>query len=66
MTILTIRIPDGKAPDVSAFVKNAGGEIISTTQKKSKSAEETDDNDEVTHESYFGENIRRVIKAFKS
>jgi hypothetical protein len=65
MTILTIKIPDGKAPDVSAFVKNVGGEVLST-QKKVKPETETNQDDEVTHESYFGENIRRVIKAFKS
>jgi len=59
MTIITIKIPDDKAPDVSMFVKNIGGEVILNN-------EQTDDeNNEVTHESYFGENIKRVIKAFK-
>ena len=65
MTILTIKIPDGKAPDVSAFVKNAGGEVLSA-QTKYKADTESDQDDDVTHETYFGENIRRVIKAFKS
>jgi hypothetical protein len=59
MTIITIKIPDDKASDVSMFVKNIGGEVILNN-------EQTDDeNNEVTHESYFGENIKRVIKAFK-
>ena len=66
MTILTIKIPDGKAPDVSSYVKNIGGEIISNKhQTKTKIDETVDKDDEVTHESYFGENIKRVMKAFK-
>jgi len=63
MTILTIKIPEGKAPDVSKYVKNIGGEVISN--KSQTNAKIEDQDDEVTHESYFGENIKRVIKAFK-
>ena len=62
MTTLTVKIPDGKAADVSSFIKKIGGEVV--VPKKSNSNQ--DDDDEVTHEVYFGENIRRLIKAFKS
>jgi hypothetical protein len=65
MTILTIKVPDGKAPDVSRYVKNIGGEVISNKQQiKAQSKESEVQDDEVTHEAYFGENIKRVIKAF--
>jgi hypothetical protein len=63
MTILTIKVPEGKAPDVSKYVKNIGGEVISNKPQATTKVE--DQEDEVTHESYFGENIKRVIKAFK-
>jgi len=59
MTTLTIKVPEGKAKDVSAYVKNIGGDVI-----KSKKDEMIDEDDEVTHEVYFGENIKRLIKAF--
>jgi hypothetical protein len=66
MTIITIKVPDGKAPDVSKYVKNIGGEVISNEPQAKSQVDETEDqDDEVTHESYFGENIKRVIKAFK-
>jgi hypothetical protein len=32
--------------------------------KSKKAAAEIDEDDEVTHEQYFGENIKRLIKAF--
>jgi hypothetical protein len=65
MTILTIKVPDGKTPDVSKYVKNIGGEVISNKKQiKAKAAETDDQEDEVTHEAYFGENIKRAIKAF--
>ena len=59
MTTLTIKVPEGKAKDVSAYVKNIGGDVI-----KSKKDDVVDEDDEVTHEVYFGENIKRLIKAF--
>ena len=66
MTIITIEVPDAKAPDVSKYVKNMGSEVISNKQQtKTKIDEPEDEDDEVTHESYFGENIKRVIKAFR-
>ncbi|AYL97428.1 hypothetical protein [Mucilaginibacter celer] len=58
METLTIKIPDGKAKDVSNYIEHIGGKVIK------KAVKETEEEDEVTHESYFGENIRRVIKAF--
>ncbi len=67
MTILTIKIPDGKAPDVSKYIKNIGGEVVSDKQHTKIKPEEIEDHDdEVTHEQYFGENIRRAIKAFSA
>ena len=62
MTTLTIKIPDSKTRDVSSYIKTIGGEIV--TGKKRIKADSEEEN-EVTHERYFGENIRRVIKAFK-
>lgn len=59
MTTLTIKVPEGKAKDVSAYVKGIGGDVI-----KPKKDTEIDEDDEVTHEVYFGENIKRLIKAF--
>ncbi|HEY2580163.1 MAG TPA: hypothetical protein VGI43_00055 [Mucilaginibacter sp.] len=60
MTVITIKIPDGKAKDVSSFVKEMGGEVI--TNKK---VDGNDDDDVVTHGVFFGENIKRVLRAFK-
>ncbi|MDB4922197.1 hypothetical protein [Mucilaginibacter sp.] len=60
MTTLTVKIPDGKATDVSQYIQNIGGEVV----KSKKAAAEIDEDDEVTHEQYFGENIKRLIKAF--
>jgi hypothetical protein len=60
MTTLTIKIPDGKTPDVSKYIQTIGGEVI----KSKKTATEIDEDDEVTHEQFFGENIKRLIKAF--
>ena len=62
MATLTIKIPDGKALDVSKYVKNIGGEVVNPK----KATTETEDDDEVTHGVFFGENINRVIKAFKT
>lgn len=62
METLTIKIPNGKSPAVASYVKEIGGEVIS---KKNKSDNDIDEDNEVTHEVYFGENIRRLIKAFK-
>ena len=61
MTTLIVKIPNGKALDVSTFVKNIGGEVLPAK----KSDTDQDEDNEVTHEVYFGENIKRLIKAFK-
>ncbi|MDB5091550.1 MAG: hypothetical protein JWR09_5544 [Mucilaginibacter sp.] len=60
MTTLTVKIPEGKTNDVSIYIKKIGGEIV--TPKKTNI--EIDEDDEVTHNVYFGENIKRLIKAF--
>jgi hypothetical protein len=63
MTTLTVKIPESKKSDFNSFIKQIGGEIVPEKQT-SKSADEEDD--EVTHEVFFGENIKRLIKAFRS
>lgn len=63
MTTISIKIPEDKQADLSSFVKKIGGEVIADN-KKPTSAETEED--EVTHESFFGENIKRVIRAFKA
>ncbi len=59
MTTLTIKVPDSKALELSDFAKNIGGEII-----KPKKEAAVDEDDEVTHEVFFGENLKRLKKAF--
>jgi hypothetical protein len=66
MTTLSIKIPEGKESDLSSYVQKIGGEVIKDTRKTKLVVEAESEEDEVTHESYFGENIRRVIRAFKS
>jgi hypothetical protein len=53
-----IKIPEDKITEVSDYIKNIGGKIISG-EWKIEGCE-----DKVTHEAYFGENIKRAIKAF--
>lgn len=62
MTTITVSVPNGKEPEVSSYVKNIGGTVI--TKKAEAKVEEIEEDDEVTHGVFFGENIRRVIKAF--
>ena len=54
---ITIDIPESKATDLSKYAEKSGGRVISPINK----AEVKDNEDEVTHGEYFGENIRRVI-----
>jgi hypothetical protein len=61
MTTLTIKVPDGKAKELSAYAKEIGGEIVAKDKNAKTSLNEED---EVTHGVFFGENIIRVIKAF--
>lgn len=65
MTTLSIKIPENKAADVASYIQKIGGEVVKENRFVSNSIEQKDE-DEVTHESFFGENIKRVINAFKS
>ncbi len=65
MTTLSIKIPENKAADVASYIQKIGGEVVKENQFTANSAEQKEE-DEVTHESFFGENIKRVINAFKS
>jgi hypothetical protein len=58
MTILTVKIPEGKTNDVSAYIKNIGGEVVKPIELN------IDLDDEVTHSVFFGENLKRLFKAF--
>lgn len=66
MTTLSIKIPEGKESDLSSYVRKIGGEVITDTKKLAQAVEAEPEEDEVTHESFFGENIKRAIRAFKS
>jgi hypothetical protein len=60
MTTITVNVPKGKEPDVSTYVKKIGGSVVTENSEIELSEE-----DEVTHGVFFGENIKRVIKAFR-
>jgi len=66
MTTVTINIPDKEKRNLSSFVKERGGEIIDTkeTGDQIETTENEEDN-EVTHGEFFGENIRRAINILK-
>ena len=61
MNTLIIEIPEKNVADLSDFITRSGGNIISPS---SAPKDCLDDDDEVTHARYFGENIRRVIHTF--
>lgn len=65
MTTLSIKIPESKEADVASYIQKIGGEVVKESPN-AVTAAILNDEDEVTHESFFGENIKRVIKAFKS
>jgi hypothetical protein len=65
MTTQTVKIPDSKKSDFNSFIKQIGGEIITDKKTPDVIAKEEDEDDEVTHGVFFGENINRVIKTFK-
>lgn len=44
---------------------SGSGTIASIIASRSESVDDDNEKDEVTHEYFFGENIRRVINAFK-
>ncbi|RYE11601.1 MAG: hypothetical protein EOP44_01005 [Sphingobacteriaceae bacterium] len=61
---ITIDIPESKAGELSSYAEKIGGRVI--TQKNKTETKETDnDEDEVTHGEYFGENIRRAISILR-
>lgn len=64
MTTLTIDIPDSKATDLSKYAKEMGGKVVVKKTSPENTKIDTEE-DEVTHGVFFGENISRVIKAFK-
>ena len=60
MITIKIQIPKDMELDLLSFVEKIGGEVISV-----ETIEEETVDDEVTHNSFFGENIKRAIRAFK-
>ncbi|MVN20359.1 hypothetical protein [Mucilaginibacter arboris] len=68
MTTLNIKIPENKVADVASYVQKIGGEVTQneTHSVTAAAPKPEQDEDEVTHESFFGENIKRAIRAFKS
>ena len=65
MTILNIKIPENKVADVTAYIQKLGGEVSKNPQSIASPKPEHNE-DEISHESFFGENIKRVIRALKS
>lgn len=65
MTTLSIKIPENKAADVASYIQKIGGEVVKENRLVINSTVHQEE-DEVSHESFFGENIKRVINAFKS
>jgi len=66
MTTVTVNIPDKEKENLLSFVKDHGGEIVG--QKNSGDEDdvtENEDDDDVTHGEFFGENIRRAINILK-
>jgi hypothetical protein len=66
MTTQTVKIPDNKKSDFNSFIKQIGGEIVTEKHTSKIADKENEEDDEVTHEVFFGENIKRLIKAFRS
>jgi len=66
MTTQTVKIPESKKSDFNSFIKQIGGEIVSEKHRSKFADKENEEDDEVTHEVFFGENIKRLIKAFRS
>ena len=58
METLTVKIPNDRSTDVTTYIKNIGGEVVAGKKEQVEA-------DEVTHGVFFGENIKRVIKAFR-
>jgi hypothetical protein len=66
MTTVTVNIPDKDKKALSSFVKQRGGEIIDAKKSvKIAEASENEEDDEVTHGEFFGENIKRAINILR-
>jgi hypothetical protein len=61
MTVISFKIPHNKLSKVSSYIRKAGGRIL--TDQSEVILEEQDN--KVTHGVFFGENIKRLIKAFQ-
>lgn len=61
---IIIDIPESKAADLSNYAKKIGGRVI-TPINKAKTKYDENEEDEVTHGEYFGENIRRAINILR-
>jgi hypothetical protein len=66
MTTLTVNIPEKDKKDLSSFVKERGGEIV-TAKNNSRivGTAENEEEDDVNHSEFFGENIRRAINILR-
>jgi hypothetical protein len=65
MCMMTIEVPENKAIEISYLVEKNGGKIITRSSAKNNKHSEKEEELEVTHEKFFGENIRRALKALK-
>jgi hypothetical protein len=66
MTTVTVNIPDKEIRDLSSFVRERGGEIVnSKTSAAVNNTSENEDEDEVTHGEFLGENIKRAINILR-
>jgi hypothetical protein len=61
MTVISFKIPHNKLSKVSSYIRKAGGRIL--TDQSEVILDEQDN--EVTHGVFFGENIKRLIKALQ-
>ncbi len=59
MTVVAFKIPDSKLREVSKYVTKAGGKKVSLKQLEVEDME-------VTHEVFFGENIKRLFRALSN
>lgn len=62
MAIVKIEVPDDRAQELLSYVGKIGGRVIGSPDG---TVSGSDDDKEVTHEKFFGENIQRVIDAFR-
>jgi len=65
MTTITINIPDKDKNALSSFVKERGGEIVNTKTISKVVPAENEEDDDVTHGEFFGENFRRAINILR-